>query len=185
MHVIFLYICVFFGILFEGEMVMISSVIAAHHGYMNIWLVILTGMAGIYCSDCFYFWLGRKNGKRWINKNQKLKDKVSVIDRKLKKYPILIFFIYRFTYGLRTITPLVIGASKTKESTFLIHSGISIILWTILYGSAGYVFGAFIKSKLGYIEHIEKYIIGILILSGIAFMLLLRWKKQKKSALPV
>jgi len=164
-------------------MVMISSMIAAHHGYLNFWIVIVIGMVAIYCADCFYFTLGRKKGKKWLNKNPKLKDKAAIIDRKLEKYPILIFIIYRFTFGLRSITPLVIGTSKTKTSTFLLYSAISITLWVTLYASIGYVFGAFIKSKLGYIEHIEKYIIGFLILSGIVFILLLRLRKQKKSAL--
>jgi membrane protein DedA with SNARE-associated domain len=168
---------------FEGEMVMISSMIAAHHGYLDFWMVIVLGMVAIYCADCFYFTLGRKKGKKWLNKNPKLKDKAAIIDRKLEKYPILIFIIYRFTFGLRSITPLVIGTSKTKTSTFLLYSAISITLWVTLYASIGYVFGAFIKSKLGYIEHIEKYIIGFLILSGIVFILLLRLRKQKKSAL--
>jgi membrane protein DedA with SNARE-associated domain len=181
MHVIFIYIGIFFGILFEGEMVMISSVIAAHHGYLSLWLVIPIGMIGIYCSDCFYFSLGRKKGKVWLNKNQKFKDKAAIIDRKIEKYPILIFIIYRFTFGLRTITPLVIGTSKTKTSTFLIYSALSITIWATLYASIGYLFGAFIKSELGYIEHIEKYIIAFLILSGILFMLILRLIKQKKT----
>lgn len=180
MHVIFIYIGIFFGILFEGEMVMISSVIAAHHGYLSFWLVILVGMTGIYCSDCLYFWIGRRKGKEWLNKNQKLKDKASVIHRKLEKYHILIFLIYRFTYGLRTITPLVIGTSKTKTSTFLIYSGLSITIWATVYASIGYLFGAFIKSELSYIEHIEKYIIGGLILSGIIFILILRLIKRRK-----
>ena len=163
-------------------MVMISSMIAAHHGYLNFWIVFVIGMVAIYCADCFYFTIGRKKGKKWLNKNPKLKEKVAIIDRRLEKYPILIFIIYRFTFGLRSITPLVIGASKTKTSTFLLYSAISIILWATIYASIGYVFGAFIKSKLGYIEHIEKYIIGFLILSGIVFIILLRLRKQKKSA---
>jgi membrane protein DedA with SNARE-associated domain len=77
MHLFFIYIGVFFSILLEGEMVMISSVIAAHHGYLSFWLVIPIGMSGIYLSDCFYFWLGRKKGKEWLdkNKNSKLKLK--------------------------------------------------------------------------------------------------------------
>jgi membrane protein DedA with SNARE-associated domain len=175
-----LYIGVFFGMLFEGEMVMISSMIAAHHGYLNFWIVIVIGMVAIYCADCFYFTLGRKKGKKWLNKNPKLKDKAALIDSKLDKYPILIFIIYRFTFGLRTITPLVIGTSKTRTSTFLFYSGMSITIWATVYASIGYLFGAFIKSELSYIEHIEKYIIAFLILSGIIFILALRLIKRRK-----
>jgi len=167
--------------LFEGELVMISSVIAAHHGYLNYWLVIPIGMFAIYTSDCFYFWLGRRKGKEWLNKNEKLKNKASVIYKKLENHPVLIFIIYRFTLGLRSITPLVIGTSNTKTRSFLLYSALSIMLWGALYSLIGYLFGEFINSQLSHIEHIEKYIIGVLILSGIMFMIIYRIRKKTKS----
>ncbi len=180
MHIIFVYIGILFGIFIEGEMIMISSVIVAHHGYLNLWLVTAIGIAGTYSSDCFYFFLGRKKGKSWLNKNQKIRDKASIIDKKLEKYPILIFIIYRFLYGFRTIAPLVIGASKTKTSKFLFYSGASTILWAITYCTIGYMFGELIKSQLGYIQHIEKYIIGFLLLIAIVLIARNRVKKHKK-----
>ena len=39
MHVILIYLGIFCGIFIEGEMVMITSVIAAHHGHLNLWIV--------------------------------------------------------------------------------------------------------------------------------------------------
>jgi len=66
MHIILAYIGMFCGIFLEGEMVMISSVIAAHHGYLNFWLVIPIGIIGTYTSDCFYFFLGKKRGREWL-----------------------------------------------------------------------------------------------------------------------
>ena len=185
MHVIFIYIGVFFGVLFEGEMVMISSVIAAHHGYLDFWLVIVIALAGIFISDCFYFTLGRRKGKQWLNKNQKLKDKASIVYKKLEKYPVLIFVSYRFMYGFRTITPLVIGTSKTKTSTFIFYSSLSVTIWVAIYTTVGYLFGAFIKSQLGHIEHIEKYIIGILILSAIIFVTIFQLRRKVKKPEPI
>jgi membrane protein DedA with SNARE-associated domain len=181
MHIVLVYIGIFLGIFFEGEMVMISSIIAAHHGYLNLWIVITIGVAGTYISDCFYFFLGRKKGKDWLLKNQKLKGKVSIADRKIKKYPILIFITYRFLYGFRTITPAVIGASNAKTATFLFYAGLSTIIWAATYCTIGYIFGELIKSKLSHIEHIEKYIIGFLVLIGIVLIVINRLKKQKKA----
>ena len=75
-----------------------------------------------------HFFLGRRKGKAWLNKNARFRDKYARIDRNLDKYPILIFLVYRFMYGFRTIAPLVIGASKTKTSKFLILSAISTLI---------------------------------------------------------
>jgi membrane protein DedA with SNARE-associated domain len=180
MHIVIIYLGIFFGVFLEGEMIMLSSIIAAHHGYLNIWLVIGIGIIGTFSSDCFYFNLGRKKGKVLLNKSQKIKDKAHLVDRKLEKYPILIYLFYRFMYGFRSITPMVIGTSKTKTRTFLFYSSICIILWASLYTILGYMFGQFIKSELSYIEHIEKYIIGFLVLIAIVLILIFKVRKQKK-----
>ena len=167
MHLLLIYIGIFFGIFVEGEMIMISSVIAAHHGYLNLWIVVAIGIAGTYASDSFYFFLGRKRGKAWIEKSDRFKDKAVVLDEKIEKYPLLIFLVYRFMYGFRTVTPLVIGVSKTKTGKFLLLAGISTLIWAAAYCTIGYVFGEVIKSKLHHIENIEKYIIGGLVLVAI------------------
>ncbi len=179
MHIILIYMGIFCGIFFEGEMVMITSVIAAHHGYLNIWIVMAIGLVGTYSSDSFYFFLGRKKGKEWLNKNARFRNKYAVIDSKIDKYPILIFLVYRFMYGFRTIAPLVIGASKTKTIKFLILSALSTLIWGITYGAIGYLFGQVIKSKLSHIENIEKYVIGILLLLGVVFFMIY-WARNRK-----
>lgn len=181
MHILFIYLGVLFGIFLEGEMVMLSSVIAAHHGYLNFWIVLSLGIVGTYSSDCFYFFLGRKKGKGWLVKNHKIGHKISIIDNKLEKYSVHIFIFYRFIYGFRSVTPVVIGASRTKTGKFLVYSAISIILWATVYSSIGYLFGEIIKSKLSYIEHIEKYIIGVFVLTGLVIIITFQIRKQKKS----
>ena len=180
MHIILVYIGVLLGMFVEGEMIMISAVIAAHHGYLNLWMVIILGVLGTYGSDLFYFSLGRKKGRGWLKKNKKIEGKLSVVDEKIKKYPVLIFLIYRFLYGFRTIIPMVIGASKTRTPKFLIYSGVSTVIWATVYCTLGYLMGAFIKSQLGHIEHIEKYIIGILVLAGLLIVTLKSLKKDKE-----
>jgi len=179
MHVILIYIGIFCGIFFEGEMVMITSVIAAHHSYLKLWIVIAIGLVGTYSSDSFYFFLGRRKGKEWLNKNTRFKNKYEVVDQKLEQYPILIFLVYRFMYGFRTIAPLVIGASKTKTSKFLILSAMSTLIWGITYSAIGYVFGEVLKSKFSHIEHIEKYVIGILLLLGGIIFVVFRVRNKR------
>ena len=182
MHLVLVYTGILCGIFFEGEMIMITSVIAAHHGYLKLWIVMVIGLAGTYGSDSFYFFLGRRKGKEWLNKSAGFKTKSAVIDSKLDRYPVLIFLVYRFMYGFRTIVPLVIGASKTKTSKFLILSAMSTLIWGATYGAIGYLFGEVIKSKLGHIENIEKYIMGaLLIIGGIIFVIS---RVRKKSVKP-
>lgn len=84
-------------------------------------------------------------------------------------------------YGFRTIAPLVIGASQTKTSKFLIFSAISTLVWGITYCTIGYLFGEVLKSEFSHIEHIEKYVIGILLLLGGFIFVIFRVRKKKKT----
>jgi len=179
MHLVLVYTGILCGIFFEGEMIMITSVIAAHHGYLKLWIVIAIGLTGTYGSDSFYFFLGRRKGKEWLNKSARFRDKYAVIDQKLEKYPILIFLVYRFMYGFRTIAPLVIGASNTKTSKFLTLSAISTLIWGITYSAIGYIFGEVLKTKFGHIEDIEKYVMGALLLLGAVIFVVYRVRRKK------
>ena len=181
MHIILIYLGIMVGIFLEGEMIMISSVIAAHHGYLNLWAVVVLGLAGTYASDCTYFFLGRKRGRDWLNRKQKWKDKADRIDRKLVKYPVVVFLTYRFLYGFRAVTPLVIGAGATRTRTFMIFSAVSTIVWAIVYCTIGYLFGEVIKSQLGHIEHIEKYIIALLLLIGLSLIAVNLLRRRAKT----
>jgi membrane protein DedA with SNARE-associated domain len=182
MHIIIIYIGIFFGLFLEGEMVLISAVIAAHHGYLILWIVVTLGVIGTYFADCFYFFLGRKRGYVWINKNPKIRKKAEIIERKLERYPVIIFLTYRFLYGLRSITPLVLGAGQTKTKTFLFYSALSTTIWASVYCTIGYLFGSVIKSELGHIEHIEKYIISVLVLFGIIIVVIRHLQKKMRSS---
>lgn len=53
------------------------------------------------------------------------------------------------------------------------------MVWAGVYTSIGYLFGEIIKSELSYIQHIEKYIIGFLLLVGIIIFAFSRRKKKK------
>ena len=61
MHLIIIYTGILIGIVLEGEMIMMSSLIAAHSGYLNLWMVIVIGFTGTLASDWFYFFMGRLN----------------------------------------------------------------------------------------------------------------------------
>ena len=178
MHIILIYIGILLGVLLEGEMIMLSSIIAAHRGYLSIWIVLGIGFFGTLSGDWFYFFLGRRKGKNWLTKNQKIKTRIEKITNWLQKYPTLVILVYRFLYGFRTITPIIIGTSDIKTLSFLTFSFLSTFMWCLIYGSLGYLFGEIIKTQLAHIENIELYIIGTLVLSGIIIYFIKKGRKK-------
>lgn len=178
MHILYIYIGVFIGVLLEGELVMLSSVIAAHHHYLNIWVVLAMGISATLCQDVLYFNLGRYQGQKWLKRKPAWQKKIEVVDKRIKKYPVLIFVTYRFAWGFRAVTPFVIGTAHIRPSTFYMFSVGTTLLWAAVYGSLGYMFGELIQSKLSHIEHMEKYVIGILAFLAIIVILIRRLIKK-------
>ena len=158
---------------------MISAVVAAHNGYLDLWVVIILGILGTFGSDCYFFSLGKRRGNAWLAKRPKYKKRVERIHKNLAKAPFLVFLSYRFLYGFRTITPIVIGTSKIATKKFLILSFTSVILWTITFTVLGYALSDVIMSAMDHIQDLEKYIIGGLVLVALVIIIVRRVRKHK------
>lgn len=63
-HTVLVYAGFFLGIFLEGELVFFSAVIAAHHGLLELWLVVSLAIIATVTSDMTYFYLGRKKAER-------------------------------------------------------------------------------------------------------------------------
>lgn len=180
MRTILVYVGIATGIFFEGEMTMISAVVAGHHGYVNISAVIVLGIIGAFTSDILYFFIGRKKGKSWLVKHPKYKKRAETIFKKLNRAPLTVFISYRFLYGFRTVAPLIIGTSIISAKKFIIYSFVSSLIWASVFALLGYYIGDMIVRKLHYIQHIEKYIIGMFVLLGIVLLFIRQRKKVSK-----
>ena len=177
LHYIWIYISFFFGIFIEGELVYLSAVIAASHGYLNIWLVISIAIVATVSSDLVYFNLGKNRTEKLINK-PKWKTKIELVNKKLEKHRTLFLISYRFLYGLRIATPLVLGTQNIKQLTFLKYSIISTLIWATIFTLLGLAFGELIINYLKRFQKIEFYIIGSLLFVAVVF-LLFRFLKRK------
>ncbi|WP_179022182.1 DedA family protein [Winogradskyella forsetii] len=177
LHYLWVYICFFFGIFIEGELVFLSAVIAASHGYLNIWLVIIVAIMATITSDLLYFNLGKNRAEKLMNK-PKWKTKIESVNIKLEKHRRLFLVSYRFLYGLRIATPLVLGTQNITQITFIKYSIISTVIWVTLFTILGLSFGELILTYLKHIQNIEYYIIGGLLAIAI-FFLIFRFVKSR------
>lgn len=177
LHYIWIYICFFFGIFLEGELVFISAIIATSHGYLNIYIVVAIAIIATICSDCVYFNLGKNRAEKLMN-NPKWKSKIEAVNVILVKHRQIFLVSYRFLYGLRIATPLVLGTQNINTLTFLNYSTISTLIWATLFTFLGLAFGELILTYLNHIKQIEFYIIGGLLFSAIVF-LVARFLKRK------
>jgi len=161
------YWAIFFGTFIEGETVLIIGGLMAYQGYLSLPWVILAAFGGTLSGDQLYFYLGRIYGARILGRRptwQKRADKVYHLLERSQNY--LIFF-FRFLYGLRTITPFVIGLSRISPRKFLFLNALGAVVWSLLIGSAGYLFGNLLEGLLGNLKEYEFMILGLIALTGI------------------
>jgi membrane protein DedA with SNARE-associated domain len=77
---------------------------------------------------------------------------------------------FRFLYGLRTVTPFVIGMSPVSAKKFIVLNAVGALVWAVAFGSGGYLSGHALEIFIGKIKHYE-----VRIFAMIAFLGLLIW----------
>ena len=171
------------GALLEGEMVLILAGAAAYHGHMTLYMVMLISFLGAVFHDHMLFFIGRKYGNKILNRQSKWQDRINKVVRLIHKYDRYFIMSFRFIYGIRTITPIVIGASPIKLSKYFSLVVISGAVWAILVSYIGYAFALALDTVIENFAKYQKYLavaLALLIGGIYAFLKWHRFRKEKK-----
>ncbi|NTV46941.1 MAG: DedA family protein, partial [Chlorobiales bacterium] len=84
-------------------------------------------------------------------------------------------------YGLRTLTPFMIGMGGFNQKRFLILNAIGAIIWTVSFAYAGYSLGQFIEILLVDIKQVEHWVVGGIAAISIAIWVWRIYSQSKKS----
>ncbi len=165
----FKYPALIIGLLLEGESVLVLAAFMAHGGYFQLPWVILIGFAVTFASDQFFFWLGRTKGNQILEGKSFWKPNLEKVRSLLGRNTTLLFLGFRFIYGLRTVLPFVFGISKLDPKRFVLLDLIGALIWAVIFGVAGYLFGQLLANVFKNIKQYEPWIVlGIIvILAGV------------------
>jgi membrane protein DedA with SNARE-associated domain len=149
------YFALLVGTLLEGETILVLAGFAAHLGYLYLPWVILVAFIGTLCGDQLFFYLGRRYSRFVLDKHPAWQSRLDRVQRLFERYQTLLILGFRFLYGLRTITPFVLGRSGVSPGYFFLLNTLSALVWSLAVGTGGYLFGNFLKLILGDIRHYE------------------------------
>ena len=173
------YPALFAGVSMEGETVVLIAGYLAHSGYLRLPIVVLTAFCGAFAADQFFFQLGKRKGSRLLERRPHWQPRIDRVRHFLARYQVIAILSYRFLYGMRTITPLVIGASGFPARRFLLLNMISTALWATVVATAGYYFGHTLELFLIEAKQLELWVLfAILLLSGGAWLLHFRHRRR-------
>jgi membrane protein DedA with SNARE-associated domain len=176
------YVAIFVGTFLEGETVLILSGLAAHQGYLHLPWVILAAFAGTLFGDQLYFYLGRWHSHAMLAKHPGWQARVNKAQRLLERYRTMVIISFRFMYGLRTVTPFVIGMSRVPTATFIILNVMSALAWALVMGVGGYFFGHALEIIIGDIKHYELVVLGAVVIIGVMLWVIHLYRLRKLKA---
>lgn len=71
----------------------------------------------------------------------------------IQRYDTLYIFMYRFIPGLRIISPYIIAMNTERYSPFFVIDVLAALLWALLFGSLGYLFGTAASRMIDNFSH--------------------------------
>ncbi len=167
----------------EGEAGLIMAGFLAFEGYMNVFGVVLTALAGSFCGDQFYFYLGRLKGPLLLRLFTPIARKFRKALRLIEKYGSFVAFVSRYTYGFRIILPIILGMTSMPARRFLWLNFFSALSWSIIFSLAGYLFGKsaslFVEDVEGYEPYIMLVLVALIACMWMSHFFHARWRRRK------
>jgi len=149
------YFALLAGTFIEGETILILGGFAAHLGYLYLPWVILVAFIGTLSGDQLFFYLGRRHSRFVLDKHPAWQSRLDRVQKLFERYQTLLILGFRFLYGLRTVTPFVLGRSGVSPTYFFLLNTLSALVWSVAVGIGGYLFGNFLKLIMGDIKRYE------------------------------
>ena len=171
------YPMIFLGAFLEGETVLVLGGVAAKLGHLELPWVIVSAFSATLISDQVLFFLGRYKGTVVLSRLPSWQRQSVRVLRYLEKHRYLIVLGFRFFYGMRTITPFVIGMSRIPVGLFLVLNVISALTWATLISGLGYLIGNGLERILIDIQRYEIEVLAIVAITGLLFWLVTRLHK--------
>jgi membrane protein DedA with SNARE-associated domain len=176
------YLAVAIGCFLEGETILVLAGFAAHRGYLDLRLTMLAAFAGSMFGDQLYFCLGRRYGTRWLARRPTWQVAAQAIEQRLRRHRDLFMLGFRFLYGLRTVSPFVLGLSNVSALRFSVCNVLGAALWSVSFAAGGYVFGEGVEHLLGRVQRYELALFAGLAVVGLVLWLVRIWRRRRAAA---
>jgi membrane protein DedA with SNARE-associated domain len=172
------YVAVFFGTFLEGETILVLGGIAAQQGLLDLSGVMLAAFSGSLMGDQLAFVIGRRWGRKILNRFPSWKKRIAKVEEKAARYLDLWMLSFRFFYGLRNVTPFVLATGKVSMTRFASFNAAGAAIWAVAGAAGGYFFGYALERYLGQTKGWFLVAVGVLCLVAALFCVI-RWLRGR------
>jgi membrane protein DedA with SNARE-associated domain len=132
---------VFVGAGLEGEATVICGGVLAQHRIFSLPTVIACASVGSFTIDQTLFLVGR-----YLGQKPRLR---ALLDRPfahkaldlVQRRPVGFVLAFRFLYGLRLLSPFVIGTTHISYRRFLLLNAMAALVWAGIFATLGFMLG--------------------------------------------
>lgn len=176
------YWAVLLGTFLEGETILLLGGVAAQMGALDVSLVILSAFVGSTSGDQLYYFIGRWKGQALLDRFPRWKRPASKVGEHIKRHQNLIILSFRFFYGIRNVSPFVLGIYRISILKFISLNIIGAALWAFTFTMIGFLLGEAHERILG--NGSSLILFGILLMVGLIFWGYRRWIYRPVSPAP-
>ena len=130
------YWAVFLGSLVEGESIILTASFMASMGILSLRKIMLMAFTGTLIADQALYWVGKWYGESILvflqGRFPSLRPYVQKAMGFLEKYKTAFILSFRFIYGIRIMSPVIIGSHRNISSQrFASLNVVAALLWTV------------------------------------------------------
>ncbi len=176
------YVAVLLGSMIEGESVILTASFLAHQGYMSLPKIMIVAFCGTLFADQALYQLGYHYGPAFLDRFPKMKDRSERAFALLHKWDLWYILTFRFIYGIRIISPVVIGAAGVSPWRFIPLNFLAAVIWTVISCVGGYLLGDTVEHVIKNFDVIQRnlaFIIAAIVVCGV---LLYKFVFKRKSS---
>lgn len=165
-HQFLAYAIIFLGLIFEGEVVVITTGVLAYLGALDFTLSLVFIFTGSFVKTFVLYYIGETINKKFSNHKffQYIDRRVHYFMPRFKQKPFWSIFLSKFIMGTNYIVILFSGFNRISMKTFLKAEIISTIIWAPALLSLGYFFSQTAISVSKEIGKFSMVIFGLIVI---------------------
>ena len=174
-YAVFLFACI------EGEIAILTAGFLCEQGLLSLRSVMMAAFLGTVITEQALYFIGRIYGTKLLDKYPQLKKKSQKVIEFLRKYDAAFIFGCRFVYGIRNISPVVIGIADIPPLKYSLLNIPAACVWAVTVAGAGYVFAGMLEKAKNNLAYVQYGALGILLVALIWFIFQKKHKRKNSA----
>jgi membrane protein DedA with SNARE-associated domain len=162
---------VFLGGALEGDATFILAGVVVQLNLLHLPSAIAVGTLGALTGDCTWYWFGRSGSARIHNSPIYMRAE-PIASRLASRFGAWEIVVARFIFGARTASCVFWGTRRLSFAKFVVLDLIGCLTWVGLLITLGRLLSNKATMLIGEVRRIELWLLGTLILTISAFLIL-------------